>query len=381
MRQFLRRYLESWGNELPDDYRNFATDGQFHNECVFCGEEHHNIKVLRYDGKKDQKIFSDTYCCEQCNDQIAKSQFGQMFDYEPVRSAYLKKRRTEDIRIMDLQFDHKVYLYYRHLNPNHDLYVKNRENSRCYICDDLIEKQVQSIPVPVTGGNKVTGGRVHICPKCEGDVKDIDDIYNKKVINKELERVKCPSCKLHYYIDNEEATYRAETNTSARFEKEWMCPECSHKSITGADENSWLHNPENDAPRFDMMERFMPATCTCCGSYFYIDLTMYTNHLYINHYIRDGEIICQKCTDVDLETLLLGEGTYRFSHKIVIKVAKSSEENVWKFDSYRLGKNPGELPQHIISSHISANNGVECVSIVFNEVRMLLYGEQAELWE
>lgn len=385
-RTFLNNYVASGGFELPDDYESFVSNGDirgmFHNDCVFCGELHDNIVAYKYDIGGNGKMDYGLHCCKTCNNVIENTPENKLYNKVDYSSKKFSMRRHEQrlgsVRL--LEFDKNTFKYYRHLNPNVDKYVTHNECNRCYICDDIITIRSQSIPIPVSGLAVLNGGRVHICPACENDV-DFDFLYKHKESSGALIKKLCPGCNIGYYIDESEVEYREDKEVLQDLDKDWICPECSYKFVQNELKSKhWLSDEESSPPRNSPIQRFKGFTCASCYSPFYIDLTLHRITIHAIHFIHEAEIICQHCFKLGVRDLLIDDTSYRFGRHFVIMVFESDESGIWTFHCYRLPKTKNDSITHVITSHIEAEGGVEAVSIAFSEIQLLLYGNQAEIW-
>ena len=380
---FLTTYIESRGHVLPEDYSNFVFGGVCESECVFCAEKHQNHSVFKYDIGSNRKSDYGVYACGNCYEQIEEMETLYAWE-QPTRSKsseYDMANENRKVReLKKFKFDNSTYKYYRHLRPDRDRYVRNNECNSCYICNESIETMAQTACVPVSSFHMLSGGRIHICRKCEKYEIDFDEMYRIKVEAGEMHKCKCPNCKTAYYVDNEEQELRDKAKSISHLDLEWVCPECAYKAMDKVEVKSWLHNPENDVPRKEPMNRFSSGTCLSCKKHFYIDQMIFQNYLFMTHFVREDELVCTECSAAGVKTFLIRRNVFKYKRNMRIMIDEHEDEPlVWTFQCFRFSKVSGTMPEHILTSHVPAHNSLEAMFVIYDELDKLFDGTQTEL--
>ena len=362
-RNYLQEYIDSGGENIPPDTPLFSQTSHppshFADLCVLCGEDHDELRFNQYD-KSGNAVQVDAAICRNCFRAIHAS--------TKMEISYNIFDRVRQIKT--LSFDSEVYKWYRHLNPKRDLYVKNDECYKCYVCRKKIEETAITAPVPVEHSNVLNGGRVIICEECQPKVANYSAEPDESRL---LEQVKCSQCNLSYFINRLEANYRI---TLKYNNKAFSCPECAHKTIFIYHNNRiWLDELKQD--REKIPSRFLEKTCACCGNKFSMDLTLSVDTLIDTHEVTGSTLVCQKCSENGAR-IFLREGI-RVSERLVFLLSETEEAGIFKFECYKL-PDASNSAKHVLTSHVEALSMIDAVFIAHDEIIKLVIGKQTEIW-
>lgn len=380
-RTHLEDYIKSNGLILPDDRDKFKIGGIAEDHCVFCGEAHNHNRVFIYNlSGKMTKESTEVFCCDTCNDEIELT----LAEIDTPIKRYNESNKTQRTRnFMEFEFDQSVNKFFRHLIPSKDLYAKDNPN-KCYVCDSRLEDAMECLQVPVKFGPLMNGGNVHICNSCAVDLRDISDSYRQRLDSGAIFKSSCIKCKKSYYITAGENHSRIANDSKVSFRMEYMCPECAYEVNDKLTPKSWLFLMENRSPRSGPMVRKIPRVCYTCKGSFTIDLTIHHPHLEAAHLLEDDKVICHNCSKQGIKKFLMDDFTYQFSDVIWIKLSSLDDsDGMYKFDLYRMPRG-GKVfleKEPFVKSSIAAENVLEAIAIIFDEVNMMMNGKQTEIWE
>lgn len=400
-RRTLNRYIDSNGAELPLDYHYYIPGAEKQDLCIFCDDYHLSNPVYVWDAVEG-KVLRDLnlYMCDQCNTHVESMLhrvYGQEISGKDTiqddithESPTLRNSLKISTFVDKLEFDDEIYKYYVHLNPNNDLYVKNNECNKCFICGSdahghpiMAYKTWETVIVPVLGEERFfSGGRVFICPDEIAviqsqfiGVQNIKDLYTHFMLLNKIESATCSNCNRNYYIDTTESVKRQELRG------EYICPDCALETIDnliGKDKrDNWLY-PDDCLIRTHPPVRYYQHSCSICRETIFIDRYLNLEYLTEKHLDCKGNIYCEKCLSSGIKKFIDNPLVYKYKSNIYINIKVLGPANLWSYDVVRITKTR-EL-EIVLQAKIELNDITELVSIAFEDTDLLFSGKQLELW-
>lgn len=324
----LEEYIQSNGKRIPRDFREYDSTQKKEKShlCVFCTTvEHDNIFLYNRDihGKLSNTFSS---ICSACSMQIdtrvdihaealeeeydtgtpiTGGAWGDdYYDHEAKSNSELDWTRHVPLKLLDFMNEAKyaqdVKTWLLELDSQQFKYIKDRNDTYCYFCDERSEGRAAMF-VPVDNGDELSGGNVRICTTCH-------DIVKEQFIDIPFAEATCPHCSRDYYITYEEKDQRATNNSEGLH----LCPPCTYSQLTYeyAKQNTSLGKLKlAKFPYTHTPKRYITRACKVCYSNVVIDLSIIAS-VYEEYNLIESLLCCNNCKDAQKYITEYGEWCY-----------------------------------------------------------------------
>jgi hypothetical protein len=264
-------YLLSNGAQLPKDWKTYKS-GPNKGLCLFCKSPQTFHLIYKYDvaGTKSSAVDTGTMACLKCISHVRK-----MEDTLPGMAS----TQSLPSDLIDVEHIIDEYVFHNTLPENwfqHILYNKHGgRRSRCFFCDGGIDtNKPTELTLPVTHGQYLTGGRVHVCSSCI-------HMYMQMTSGLSILKDSCYQCGDNYPIDDLEYAYRETEKTMGHH----SCPECTNVLVIETDKVE---------PNEDGFLRNNIVPCVFCAHDLSLDSTL--SEVLLNDRRRSGKgFVCNEC--------------------------------------------------------------------------------------
>lgn len=327
--QNIRRYVESHGEYLPNDWQAFKKGNTYENHCVFCTRIVDNLErrtVFFHNRDQHNSIVtteSGTIMCDNCFTTVKAG-----FVHENTKSTEMTGSLLRYIAEKRINADS---VHYRFTWRNSTLFYNNGDINHCIFCNNEINKGTAVIYIPVKSyreNRNLHGGKVRVCNSCKEQLnKKLDfskGLFVPELYPKGCKICKCSNCLEKYVIEAGEVDDRNASLLTA--DEHWMCPDCSVSIQLYSSNNSPRFIERGNNSMVDNIPRKIKKLCEFCIGEFHVDAT-YSNKI-ISRYIHSTKHkICNKC--FSLKDRLLTPSHTRILHinsYILVLLEKDSTE-------------------------------------------------------